>query len=168
MPDGWHDLYVMLGSSSAALLGLMFVATSLHLEDVVRNPVFGRRARNMTLHLLALLVEAAAILTPQPTTMVGAEVIVINLLGLWLPLEFAYRAMLAGKKMARHGGWAIHRNLAYTAGYLLGVAGGAVLIGLGQWGLYLVTASYILLLVFVVMNAWAILLGLGLAERVKK
>jgi hypothetical protein len=25
----WHDLYVMLGTSSAALVGLLFVATSL-------------------------------------------------------------------------------------------------------------------------------------------
>ena len=40
----WHDLYVMLGTSSAALLGLIFVATSLHLDEIVNNPafVFGR------------------------------------------------------------------------------------------------------------------------------
>jgi len=27
--DAWHDLYVMLGTSSAALIGLLFVATSI-------------------------------------------------------------------------------------------------------------------------------------------
>ena len=29
--EGWRDLYVMLGTSAAALIGLLFVATSLHL-----------------------------------------------------------------------------------------------------------------------------------------
>ena len=27
--DAWHDLYVMLGTSSAALIGLLFIATSI-------------------------------------------------------------------------------------------------------------------------------------------
>jgi hypothetical protein len=31
-PELWRDLYVMLGTSSAGLLGLLFVATSFHLD----------------------------------------------------------------------------------------------------------------------------------------
>ena len=38
--DAWHDLYVMLGTSSAALIGLLFIATSIHLDEVVSNPRF--------------------------------------------------------------------------------------------------------------------------------
>lgn len=36
----WRELYVMLGTSSAALIGLFFIATSLHIGEVVSNPVF--------------------------------------------------------------------------------------------------------------------------------
>jgi hypothetical protein len=54
LPELWRDLYVMLGTSSAALIGLLFVVTSLHLDDVVKNPVFRVRAYNGTLYLLIL------------------------------------------------------------------------------------------------------------------
>ena len=39
-PELWRDLYVMLGTSSAALIGLLFVVTSLHLNEVMNKPVF--------------------------------------------------------------------------------------------------------------------------------
>jgi len=64
--DAWHDLYVMLGTSSAALIGLLFIATSMHLGEVVSNPGFRVRSYNQTLYLLTLLVEAVLILVPQP------------------------------------------------------------------------------------------------------
>ena len=64
----WHDLYVMLGTSSAALIGLLFVATSLHLGEVVSNPGFRVRSYNQTVYLLTLVVEAVLILVPQPVT----------------------------------------------------------------------------------------------------
>ncbi len=43
---------------------------------------------------------------------------------------------------------------------LIGAAGGAVLIAGGGWGMYLVTMSYIVLLVTVTLNAWSIMIGL--------
>jgi hypothetical protein len=52
--------------SSAALIGLLFIATSMHLGEVVSNPGFRVRSYNQTLYLLTLLVEAVLILVPQP------------------------------------------------------------------------------------------------------
>ena len=63
--DAWQNLYVMLGTSSAALIGLLFIATSIHLGEVVSNPGFRVRSYNQTLYLLTLLVEAIFILVPQ-------------------------------------------------------------------------------------------------------
>ncbi len=168
MTDSWHDLYVMFGSSSAALLGLLFVAASMHLDEARKNPVFERRARNNTRHLLVLLVEAALILMPQPPVWLGAELVAINLLGLWIPASFTYRAYIRDKEIGRRGGWALHRALAYMMGYLLAAAGGAALIAQAKCGLYLVTASYIIILAFVVLNAWTILMGIGQKEKVRK
>ena len=37
-PELWRDLYVMLGTSSAALVGLLFIVTSFHLDEIVNNP----------------------------------------------------------------------------------------------------------------------------------
>ena len=39
-PELWRDLYVMLGTAAAALIGLLFIATSLHLNEIVNNSAF--------------------------------------------------------------------------------------------------------------------------------
>src|SRR5262245_46482912 len=88
--DAWHDFYVMLGTSSAALIGLLFVATSLHLGEVMSNPAFRIRAYNSTLYLLTLVVEAALILVPQPVPFLGAGLTVLNLVGLTIPISTTY------------------------------------------------------------------------------
>ena len=69
----WHDLYVMLVTSAAALLGLLFVVTSLHLDEIVNNLVYRTRARSNSIFLLLTLVEAAAILTPQRVDLLGVR-----------------------------------------------------------------------------------------------
>jgi hypothetical protein len=51
---------------------------------------------------------------------------------------------------------------------LLCIAGGACLIEGLNWGLYLVTASYVALLAIVAMNAWSIMLGIGQDEKQAK
>jgi len=168
MADGWHDLYVMLGSSTAALLGLLFVAASLHLDEIVKNPVFERRVRNNTRHMLVLLVEAALILTPQPPAWLGSELAAVNLLGLWIPASFTYRSLITSRDEARRGGWGLHRAVAYMTGYLLGITAGVALVARASCGLYLVTASYIIILASVVLNAWTILMGISQPQKARR
>ena len=163
--EAWRDLYVMLGTSAAALIGLLFVATSLHLTEMTSNSVFRTRARNVTLHLVAMLVQAAAILTPQPLVMLGIELVVINLCGLCLPLSFTYRAFIKGRESGKRGGFSIYVGLTFILGYLLGVVGGGVLSRSLLWGLYLVTAATVSFFVWVIWNAWKIMLGLGQIEK---
>ena len=72
-PEQWRDLYVMLGTTAGALIGLLFVAMSLHLDLMVSNPIFRLRARNNTIHLLIMLVQAGLLLAPQPEALLGIE-----------------------------------------------------------------------------------------------
>ena len=67
--EQWHDLYVMLGTSSAALIGLLFVATSLRLDGIVSNRVYRIRALYNSIYLIMTLVHAALVLTPQPSSL---------------------------------------------------------------------------------------------------
>jgi len=166
--ERWHDLYVMLGGSSAALLGLLFVATSLHLDEIVNNPGYRTRARNLTIHLVVTLILAAAVLTPQPTAVLGAELVAVSLCGLWLPLSFHYNAHFKNKAMGKRGGLSIYRGLTYLVAYLLGIAGGAALIEQANWGMYLLTLAYVIFIGSVVWNAWMIMVGVGLAEEQRK
>ena len=69
-PELWRDLYVMLGTSSAALFGLLLVVTSLHLDEVMNNQFYRARARNNSYYLIGLLIEA--VLISDPATDGGA------------------------------------------------------------------------------------------------
>ena len=60
-PELWQNVYVVLGSSSAALIGLLFIATSLHLDEIINNLGLRRRAFNNTRYLLMIFVEALLI-----------------------------------------------------------------------------------------------------------
>ena len=163
----WHDLYVMLGTSSAALIGLIFVATSLHLEEIVNNPAFRVRSHNGTLYLLTLLVEAVLILVPQPIAVLGAQLCALNLVGLWFPLSTAYHFYYKHEAESHLGGMMRFRTVTFSVAYLLGIAGGITLLESSHWGMYLVTASYTTLLVAVVWNTWAIMLGIGQSEQAR-
>jgi hypothetical protein len=33
---GWHDFYMLAGSAAATLLGLLFVAVSLHIDTIAK------------------------------------------------------------------------------------------------------------------------------------
>jgi hypothetical protein len=166
--DAWHDFYVMLGTSSAALIGLLFVATSLHLGEVMSNPAFRIRAYNATLYLLTLLVEAALILVPQPVPFLGAELMVLNLVGLSLPISTTYTFVYKHRIISRRGGMRMSRVVTLSVAYLLGIAGGIALIQGSHWGMYLVSVSYITLLAAVVLGTWSIMLGVERMEQREK
>ena len=161
----WHDLYIMLGASSATLIGLIFVAASLHLRDLVDNPAFRVRAYHGTLYLLTLLLEAVVILVPQPVPALGVQLFALNLAGLWFPLSSAYSYFYKDKAASRRAGFTMTRTITYCAAYLLGIVGSITLFESPQWGMYLVTASYVTLLVAVVLGAWAVALGIGQTEE---
>jgi hypothetical protein len=161
----WRDLYVMLGTSSAALLGLLFVVTSLHLDEIVNNAAYRIRARSNSIFLIIMLVEAALILTPQPMALLGVELAVVNLFGWSFPVRNSYRFYYKERELGKRGGMTPSRAAIFHGAYLLGVAGGVCLIENSNWGMYLVTAFYVSLLASVSMNAWSIMLGIGQAEE---
>lgn len=92
----------------------------------------------------------------------------VNLFLLWLPIRNTYRFFFKDRDISRHGGWTVYRAIAFIVAFMLGIAGGACLIALLHWGLYLVTAAYLIFLVTVALNAWAIMLGVGQTEQAPK
>jgi hypothetical protein len=49
-PEAWKEFYIMLGGSIAALTGLLFVATSLHVDEIGKRPHFTVRAFGNTIY----------------------------------------------------------------------------------------------------------------------
>ena len=78
-PDDWHDFYVALAGVSGALLGLIFVAVSLHLEEVSRHRVLRNRVRLNLVGLSLILLISMACLIP----MQGARALAVEMGVLW-------------------------------------------------------------------------------------
>jgi len=160
----WGELYVMLGSASAALIGLLFVAASLHLHQLVSDTVYRLRAQYTALLLVGTLVQAAIVLAPQPRNFLGAELLLANLWGIAVPIYLLFKAVSI-KKADRRGGFSHYRALFFIIGYLFGIVGSVTPIQGATWGMYLVTVSYVHIVIATIWNAWMIMLGIGLSEK---
>ena len=128
------------------------------------NPGFRVRSYNQTLYLLTLLVEAVLVLIPQPVPFLGAELVVLNVVGLWFPISTSYTFLYKHRDNSHRGGMKMSRAIPFSVAYLLGIAGGIALIQGSYWGMYVVTISYTMLLVTVVLGTWSIMLGLEQKE----
>jgi hypothetical protein len=159
----WGELYVVLGTSSAALVGLLFVAASLHLREIVNDAIYKIRAQDTMLLLVATLVQAAAVLIPQPLYFLGIELLVINLWCLWIPVTLLFRTLNATSR--KRGGFSAYRATFFILTYVTGLSGSVALIAHEGWGLYLVTLAYVGGLLATIWNAWNIMLGIGQTER---
>ena len=147
-------------------LGCFSSLHRLHLGDVVSNPGFRVRAYHLTLYLLTLLVEAVVVLVPQPLSYLGAELFVLNLAGLLLPLSTFYTFVYKQPDISHRGGVKMSGVVVLSVAYLLGMAGGIAQIKESHLGMYIVTVSYTALLVAVVLRTWSILLGIEQTEKV--
>lgn len=153
-PESWHELYVTMGGALAALTGLLFVATSLHVEKIAQTPHWARRAFTNTFSLIGALTESLLILVPQPATWLGYELIGLNLFALivlMVPLIRSWLKTVPGLPPLRLFGG--------TAAWVIGAAGGAGLIVHAGGGMFLVTASCMILIWVCVWNAWSLLIA---------
>ncbi len=167
LPESWHDLYLMLGTSSAALIGLLFVATSLHLAEIANEEIYRLRAQYTTLLLLITLLEATAVLTPQPLPILGIECLVINLWGLSFPITLLAKALKIPGARGR-GGFSVRRSEFFMAGFVVGIVGAGTLAASREWGMYAITVSYASSLVASIWNGWVLMQGIGRGERLRK
>jgi hypothetical protein len=166
LPENWRDLYLMLGTSSAALIGLLFVATSLHLAEIANEEIYRLRAQYTTLILLSTLLVAIAVLTPQPLQILGLELLAINCWGFFFPITLLSRAVkIAGAR--RRGGFSVRRAQFFITGYAVGIAGAGAVAAGKEWGMYGVTLSYSSLLIASIWNGWMIMQGIGRGEHRK-
>ena len=98
----------------------------------------------------------------------GAELIVIILFLLQWHLRNLYQFRYKNKDVGNRGGFSAYTGVRFVASDLIGIAGGLCLVELSNWGLYLMTASYVVFLLSVIFSAWGIMLGVGQEEMTTK
>ncbi len=164
-PEQWRDLFVMLGTTAGALVGLLYIVISLHLDRIIERRDINMRitvegARNNTYHLLTVLIEAACVLAPQPALALGLELIALNLFGLRLPLMIVRRYVDQKVTISEQGRFPTRLIVTVIGAYVLGAAGGAAVIAHADWALYLVAASCLIKVVRTALTAWMLMFGM--------
>ena len=77
-PSAWQNFYVMMGGANAALTGLVFVALSIHLREVLEHPTLRPRAVIALTVMTTKIVIAAIVLVPQSAQLIGLEIFGVN------------------------------------------------------------------------------------------
>ena len=85
--DEWHDFFLAQAGAAGVLTGLVFVAVSINLQQILSRfgqRIAGRAAEALIL-LLAVLTASVLLLVPgQGISLIGGEVLVVGLVGVGL------------------------------------------------------------------------------------
>jgi hypothetical protein len=155
---GWDTFYVIIGSSAAALTGLMFVVISLTAEGRMGA---GSTARGLdayasptVVHFCLVLLVAAVLTSPLHTAVsLGLSVGIVGVSG----LGYAVKVILRMRKVEAYApvgeDWIWHVAFPLVA-YLTLIVSAVVLWRNSGAALYFVAAAALLLLYTGIHNAW--------------
>jgi hypothetical protein len=157
----WHDYFVMVGGGAAALTGLVFVAMSLHLSEIVSDAAHRHRARTILTALTTVFIRCGLVLMGgQGARAIGVEIFAVIAFVEAMVLRSLARA-LRDSGPTRHAVYS--RTLGYVACLLIEQVGAALLIFDVTWGLYLVGVGMMASILFIVSGAWLLLVGIDSA-----
>jgi hypothetical protein len=150
----WHDFYTLMGSSAAALLGLLFVSVSIHLDALSGDAQSLAYETFNQFFLLLLLAGTCLVPSLTPPTFALA----LLLLGMLAVSGRAHRRLRYRGLGYRHP-WRrdVFPTLAYVI--LLGTSGVVWVTGAPQMGL--LVAVCLMLISQATLNAWEMLVYLG-------
>src|SRR5712664_1049620 len=130
---GWHDYFIVVGGGAAALTGLVFVAMTLHLDDIVSDPVHRHRARTILTGLTAVFIRCALALMGGQ----NGQAIAVELIFVLLVVEVVlYRSIRQAINSADQR--VLLRTLGSFACLVLEQTGALILFAGSVWGLYVV------------------------------
>jgi hypothetical protein len=159
--DEWHDFFLAQAGAAGVLTGLVFVAVSINLQQIVseRGSGLPGRAAEALILLVGVLTASVLLLVPgQGQVMVGAEVLVVGLVswGCIVTIQLlrlrSWQAMRADLRQA----FVLRVALGQIATLPLVVAGIAVLVG-GLGGLYWLVAGMLFSILVALFEAWVLL-----------
>jgi modulator of FtsH protease len=153
-PAIWRDYFVMVGGASAALTGLVFVAMTLHLQDIVNHPVHRHRARTILTGLTAVFLRCGLVLMGgQSRQAVAVEIIGVLVVVEWILYRSTRDAFLAADRSV------LLRAIGSFACLVVEQLGAVALFLGGIWGLYVVGLGMMASFVFMISGAWLLLVG---------
>jgi len=166
MIEGWHEFYLLVGTSAAALTGLMFVVISVSPETIAERPKAGVRAfvtPTMVFFATALAISAF-MLVPHIAPPALALLLAATGAG-----GLAYLVWVRGHHFWREGkldaeDWVFFIGLPFLS-YALLVAAAIAIWRSGALGTPMLAFVTLLLLVVAIHNAWDLVIWLAQKRR---
>lgn len=152
--EPWHDLFVATAGAGAALAGLVFVAVSINISQILRFQGLPERGLQTVLLLMASVVVSVLGLVPQPTTALAVETVGVGS-ALLAFFAVSLRPVLAGTQ--GHPSWIATRLLTLLPGSVTYVVGGISLLVERGGGLAWLVAGIISAFLGAMVNAWVLL-----------
>ena len=153
-PAAWRDFFTVAGTAAAALLGLVLVAISLHVEKVEGHPILRNRARGSLQTLGLILILSLAALVPDISAFwFGVVTLVVEVAGLALLI---WGLWTANKQAGALPLGVLLRSIPNSL-ILLTIAAGISLILHKGPGIYLMAPQFVLVLPAMLLSVWSLL-----------
>jgi hypothetical protein len=160
--EAWHDFFVAQVGATAALTGLVFVALSVNVAQILKYPWLPPRAAQTVIVLMGATVESCLQLLPLPSIRWTAAI--LGLIAIVVYASSLRLAISAARQWREHpdpnaGSWLIRfasdvttqvTTLPCVIGAIVGFTGGP---GFEYW----IAAGIMLSLVFGLYNSWVLL-----------
>ncbi len=153
----------MVGGGAAALTGLVFVAMSLNLYIIFREPTHRSRAvGTLTGFIAAFIICGLALMGGQNHVAVGSEWLIVSTAAAYVYVQGFVRAQ-------KYGGSTVGLNRLRLAGgtacYVAQIVGSGLLIAGYIAGLYASAIAMIAFFAFMISGAWLLLLGVHQEQK---
>jgi len=154
--EGWTDFNVAMVGATAALAGLLIVAMSVNIAEIMKAPtLLARAAASVAALVLAIAVGALGLVPGQPAVVYGIEVLVGTAIATVFQVH-AIRVVLSDEPIA------MSDRIAKSALGVLpiaafGIGGVLVAVGFASAGLVAVAFGAILAVIAAIVMAWVVL-----------
>jgi hypothetical protein len=156
MHTAWDNFFLADVSAAAALAGLIFVAVSINIDQILAFPWLPGRAGSTIAMLMGVLIMGSLALVPdQSYRRLGLEVTVVAV-AIWLLLARLQITARRHPDHRNHGAPALKVLLEQIA-TLPAVVAGIVLLTDSSGGLSVLALSMLAVFVVAVANAWILL-----------
>jgi modulator of FtsH protease len=155
--EAWANFFVTSAGAAATLAGLVIVAVSVNIQQILKHPQLPPRAGATIATLVLVLMAGVAALMPQSTKLLGGEVVLFAVVG-WLPQLLSLLSIIPEQRKSGRPMYELWFGV--PGGHIVTLAmaiGGALLLSGDGDGIYWVAGSILGAFVFAMLNAWVLL-----------
>lgn len=155
--EGWTDFFVAEVGAAAALAGLLVVAMSINIKEIMALPTLPPRAAQTLIIIAAALVLASLGLFPrQSLAAFGWEAVVTGIV-VALTGALEVRNLFARREKADPLFWSLYPLLLVIITALPALVGGLLLVNGDETGLYWIASGIIIAFITTLQGGWVLL-----------